>query len=492
MPQSGILGGVLCSAPMRVLALVVLFTGAAVYEAYHLSSFAAPGVWWQLRTGLWMLQTHSVPHNGLFSQYPSYPWMASSWGYSILLGAAYNQIGLRSIPLLSMGLQVALAVAIFLLALGISRNFWLASLLSVAAQFAIAGLPPEPITCSMILFAIELMLLFQSRRTGDFRPLFWLPPLFVAWANLHLTFVYGLFALVLLLLAATVEDFCFRSELTWLNRPVMPLAPLAAVTTAAAAASMISPYGYHVYGAVFQQAGSGAYRYVAELHAIDFRHPQDYLLLLLAMAAFLSLGRVRSRDVFALSLMISSAMISCAAQHDRWVVALTAVAIVADSCTKAAVELPPFKWGAEKLIALGLAFVIFLAAAAQVPSDRELLAGSIGRMFPVQASNYIRQNQLPQPLLNEYQWGGFLTWYLPQYPVAIDTRTDLYGDDLNLAYFKLVNAYIPVESDPSFARAQTIILRRNSGLAAAIAALPQFSTVYSDDLATVFVRTKGF
>jgi hypothetical protein len=92
------------------------------------------------------------------------------------------------------------------------------------------------------------------------------------------------------------------------------------------------------------------------------------------------------------------------------------------------------------------------------------------------------------PLFNEYQWGGFLTWYLPEYPVAIDGRTDLYGDDINLRYFKLINAEIPLDTDPMFANAQTILLPANSTMAEALTTIPGFKMVYRDDLAIVLVR----
>ena len=97
----------------RTIALVLLFSASALYESVHLASLSDNNVWLHLRTGAWMLQTHSVPHNGLFSQYPTLPWMDSSWGYDMLLAAAYKILGLRAIPLLLMFFKVALAVLTF-------------------------------------------------------------------------------------------------------------------------------------------------------------------------------------------------------------------------------------------------------------------------------------------------------------------------------------------------------------------------------------------
>ena len=78
------------ASPVRVLAMLLLFCTAAVYEAVHLSSLADADVWWHLSTGIWILQNHAVPHSAIFSQYSTFPWTASSWGYDALLAAVYK------------------------------------------------------------------------------------------------------------------------------------------------------------------------------------------------------------------------------------------------------------------------------------------------------------------------------------------------------------------------------------------------------------------
>ena len=51
--------------------------------------------------------------------------------------------------------------------------------------------------------------------------------------------------------------------------------------------------------------------------------------------------------------------------------------------------------------------------------------------FPAAAVNFMRNQKPPQPIYNEYIWGGDLIWKLyPDYRVYIDGRADVYGDDL--------------------------------------------------------------
>jgi hypothetical protein len=108
----------------------------------------------------------------------------------------------------------------------------------------------------------------------------------------------------------------------------------------------------------------------------------------------------------------------------------------------------------------------------------------------VRAGDYIRANHLPPPIFNAYDWGGFLTWYLPEYPVSIDSRTALYGDEINARYFKVTTAEIPLDADPSFANARTILLRKDSPMAVALSSVPQFKVAYQDDVAMVLLQNQ--
>ena len=139
--------------------------------------------------------------------------------------------------------------------------------------------------------------------------------------------------------------------------------------------------------------------------------------------------------------------------------------------------------------ALALAVVIVAIAGHHYgPGKRVDFVEKIGSAFPVRAADYIRQHQLPQPLFNTLPWGGFLTWYLPEYPVAIDGRTDLYGAAFNMQYAKLMNAEVHYSTFAPFNNARTILLEKNSLMGMALPKITGFTVVYSDDIAVVLVR----
>ncbi len=58
--------------------------------------------------------------------------------------------------------------------------------------------------------------------------------------------------------------------------------------------------------------------------------------------------------------------------------------------------------------------------------------------LPVAAVDFLRRESPPGRLFNPYNWGGYLLWALPEYPVFIDGRTDLYDDELIESWLQVV------------------------------------------------------
>ena len=60
--------------------------------------------------------------------------------------------------------------------------------------------------------------------------------------------------------------------------------------------------------------------------------------------------------------------------------------------------------------------------------------------YPVAAVQWMQAHHPEGRLFNSYNWGGYLLWTLPEVPVFIDGRADLYGDDLLNQWHAVVNA----------------------------------------------------
>jgi len=474
-------------AKLRIPAMVVLFSAAAVAEAFRLTSLSSldnADIWWHLSAGLWMLQHHALPHFGIFSQSPAQPWIASSWAYELSLAVAYKLVGLRAIPWLLMCFKAALAVLTFLLAGGMHGRFWLAIGLSVVSQYILGSVQPGPAYLSILFFGIELLILLEARRTGNLRLLWRLPVMFALWANLHVQFVYGVVVLIVFLASVALEkslniSSSLRGE------------QVGRIVGASLVATLVTPYLYGPYEVFLKTTFSSANKYLPDFQALGFRQAQDYLLLLLAVSAFLTLGLRRSRDVFLTAILVFSLGISFYSQRDIWMVALAALAVIGQvarrevtSGSDERAKVGRHVW-MTAAVAAAIVIIVFLL---RVPRNREALLAKVGQSYPVAALDYIRSHQLSQPLFNAYEWGGFITWYLPECPVAIDSRADLYGADVVTEYSKVMNAEVPYTEYPAIADAQTIILPKKANLAAALGSVPRFQVAYTDEVSVVLTR----
>ncbi len=483
-------------ALVRLVALTALFSVAAVYESVHRFAVTTPEVWVHVRTGLWILQNHAVPHSGLFTQYANVPWNDSTWLFDVMLGSAYRLFGLRSIPMALMALKAALAVVIFLLARSQRAGFWSAVLLSGVAQYVIPNLQPLPYVFSILFFAVELHLLLDSRKTGEVKRLFWLPALFVLWANLHLQFVAGLLLLSVFVVSVLLEKALRNQGAVWLNERIRPLdlKQVGIVGFLSLLATFANPYTVHLLPSAFRILYSPVgFEHFTELSSMSFRRPQEFMLMLLVMMAFLALGRLRSVAPFEILTLVAAMLVAFRIERDGWLVVLPAIGIISGALHLAGAESPSTQRKSpmrERAVVAVLTLAITAIAAASIPGSSVLMT-QIGSSFPVKACDYIKTNRLAPPLFNAYSWGSFLTWYLPQYPVVVDSRIELYGNDIVSLYFDVVSGKELLESDPMVAHAGTLLLERESAMAKALTNLPglraQYRLVYSDDIASVFV-----
>lgn len=430
---------------------------------------------------------------GLFSQAANLPWRDFNWGYDVLTATAYRLWGLRAIPAFLMGFRVALAAITFLLAGG-ERSFWSAAALSTVAQYALSTMGPVAPCISVVFFGIELLLLFEIRKSGNLRMLFALAALFLFWGNLDIGFVYGIALYVLFLAALGFEKMGRTWNWQWIQRTdaEIPIGATALAGVACLAATVFSPYGYHAYAAFFTDQIDAVNRNLPSYTAMSFHRPQDYVLLLLTMAAFLSLGIRRSRDLFQICIMVACGALAFHAERENWLVTLPAVALIGQAIQEKGEEgeeQQGLQWGRQTFAAGAVAIaLVAVTLAIRVPGKKETLLGKIGENYPVRACDFIHQNRLPSPLFNSYQWGSFLTWYLPEYLVAIDERRGLYPEKEEVDYFKAMRADIPYQAFPPMRQARTLLVDKVGVMGEALRGVRGFQVAYEDDISIVLLQ----
>ena len=469
-----------------------------IQQLHTLSALADPDIWWHMRVGQWILERHSFPHQGLFSSVgATHTWVAYSWGFDVIVAALNTLLGLKGITVFALISQVTTVLALFLVLRTLSGSFWWAWLLSALAVWAMdlnRVNVARPVVFSILFFTIELALIFWAQEARNVKYLYWLPLLFLVWANFHIQFVYGflppgLFAAVTTARRWFAQRWTSGEAHADDDGPIRPLT-LWAIFAACLIATLVNPYTVGLYRVISELTRDTlVYSVVLEDRALSFRTIANYIQLLLVAGAFFALGR-RKLDLYKLALLIVTSLVSFRSIRDAWFVCITAAAIIAWSArrSEAHVGAPALGISALQLgrVLAGAVLVIGLSAVDNGFGNRAVFQ-MVHDSYPVDAVKFIQEHHLPGPIYNNFNWGGFLIGNLPDYPVSIDGRTNLYGDDALRQAFGTLMA-LRWSEDQALNRANLVLLPTTVPLSRVLERSPQFRVVYADQLAMVFVR----
>jgi hypothetical protein len=473
------------------LAFVVLLTFSTKIAPL---SFAVldPDLWWHLRDGNSIIIHHAVPHQAVFSKYANHPWVAYSWGFEVILSYFYHWFGLMGLVSLRAGLEAVITSLLFLILWRGLDNFWQAWFLTAAGMLAIHHcLGLQPMLFSILMFTLEVGLIWDARRRKRPRLLFLLPILFLVWANLHIQFIYGL-SILMLLAAVSVLQSILPKTFGLSLEPERDLSSqrLLIVCGLSVLATLIGPYSWQLYAVVLSYMRSSVpFNVIVELKALSFRAPGHYIFLLLVAGAFFALGWRRSRDFFQVALLVVCTVVAFRMMRDSWFACVPALAIIADR--KAGIQkktASPAQVLAMQAATLATTVLIFMLIVWDSRLDNRSLERVVATSFPVGACDFIRARSFPGPIYNDLGWGGFIIWSLPDYPVVIDGRTDIYGDALLYRYYMEQQGLLDWKSDPDLNSAKLVLLNSRTGLAMQMQDDQRFRIAYSDPIAIVFVR----
>ena len=468
---------------------------------YSIRTWAAvvdPDIWWHIRTGDWILAHHAVPRYAIFSQHVERPWIAYSWLFDVIVSGVEHRFGLAGIPGFLICLQVLISLTFLFAVRHFARSFWWSWLIASLAIYAFYVNPLRSLLFTLLFFTLELLLIFEAERRADDKLLFWTAPLFLLWANFHIQFIHGLFVLALYV---GTRIFAVAAR-NWLpcDSPQTSPTRLLAILAAAFAASCLGPnwaYPYKV--AVGYAVHTAQYQFNQEMLAMNFRRPEHYVELFLLIAACYVVGRSRGRDLFRPLLLLVTALVAFHSLRDAWFVSIAAGFVLAEAVGKAPSQATAdlggqrstrlvmnLNYALPAVAALSLSFGLAAYQGLRAPA----LMAVIDQIYPIRATEFVRDSRLPGPMYNSYNWGGFLTFNLREYPVSIDPRVDAYGDELATRSVNTVNA-IRWQDDPDLARANFVLLERSVPLASALESDPRYRLAYKDHLAAVFVRAQG-
>lgn len=465
-----------------------------------------PDMWWHLRAGDEIWHNRHVLTQDVFS----YTRLGTDWVNVFWVSDLVMYIVFRYGSYLALAALVALVAALSMAVVYKHMNappFLCAFLIILAAATAAPTWTVRPQLVSFLLLAV-LDLWLTSYRLGRFRRLWWLPLLFVLWANLHGGFIWGW----LLILAVIVGEICnhllaFPVEqcMSW---PKIRLLGLWSLTTIPAV--LLNPSGLRAWWLPFQQV-SVSLVYIQEWFSPDFHrlafHPLIWMVLgllaavgmsgiLMSVADFLKVAGFAYLAFYAQRNLGPFAVIAVPVLARYLMIAIEAWAVraaptlekIRGRFSKAKTSRPLDR---RVTIFLNSLIILLLSVVALlrlwIVASSDVVEAKLVVSYPQQAVQWIK-SELPQKkLFNAYNWGGYLTWQLREYPVFIDGRADLYGEEIISQWFTISGAESGWEDLLDRWDVNLILLEPWQPV---VAKLPEkgWKLLYQDDLAVVYGR----
>ena len=416
-------------------------------------------VCWLIRTGELIWQTGHLPTTDVFSfTHQGKPWILYQWGFELFIGALHLIAGLGGV-VWGGALLVSLTYAtLFYFLLQLCINRWLSiALIALVMKINSFNWLSRPNTVS-VLFYVFLLLLLENYRKSPSRRIWYLPLLFILWANVHLGFISGLMVLIL------YAFWChFSPNDFWANKKQNDNR-LITILIFCILATFINPYGHHLFVYLWDLSmASTMNANILELQSPDFHSYVHFtLIILLVLLLWSGAFKYHGRKVF---LSLSSITLVMALYSARHIPYFSIPAIIHIAYTWLAhknqttdVCIPRFDqcdgWGWGVIIAV-LSLIIIVS----ISNLRPEFYNFNNKLIPEKAVAYLNKKEDigPQPFrvftsANGAQWNDYLLYKLyPKVRVFIDTRFDMYGETFFKKYLLLVeNLQCDLKSIESF------------------------------------------
>jgi hypothetical protein len=401
--------------------------------------------WWHLRTGQWILEHRALPDVDKFSLTRSgEPWYYPGWLSEILMVWVYSLGGLAALNLL---FTAVILLAFVLVYLSMDGNpFAVAVVLVIAAGASEIFWSARP-QLFTFLFSAGFYLVLKNFLRGKKNTLWILPLIMVLWVNIHPGFAVGFILVLIAFLAQAIDSLARRVSRSESGRRFLWLGGTLLACLAAAA---LNPRGPAVLAYPFETVSIRFLQnFIQEWKAPDFHYWEAQLFLILFILTWTVISfspkKLELDDCF---FLVFIGYMGFLAWRNTNLLSIVAPAIILRYGQPLLEKHFP-DWNPDHAVsraqsAVHIGAVTVLAAVmlifgVSVLSPKSLQA-AVSRQVPVAAVDYLAARPVKGGLFNSYNFGSYLLWKLPESPVFVDGRTDLYTDEILDQYLTVIRA----------------------------------------------------
>lgn len=415
------------------LYIIFLFLILIGFGCFRVFKSLDPDFGWRLKTGELILE-RGVPKTDWYSfTMPDFPWIDHAWLTDVLIYKIYSNFGFQILLLVFLVISVLSFVILIK-----PKQFLFYSLPAVLGFLAILGflgIRAQIITIFFIALLWKVLSQFLENQDSFSRSIFYIPILFLIWANLHGGFFAGLFILFLFLILEIFKKTFFFKKLIALpffqgqnfkEQSLKKTLTIFIVLFFSFLATLVNPYGLRIYEEILRTSSDNFLRlYIAEWLPLLFSNPSIFVILYLAL--FLGLLIPLRKKIEFSQLVIGLIFLVLAFLNQRHfpLFVVLSLPIFAEFLFHFRQKVIP-----ERLKILLAGFkkwlIVFIFLAILVygfyPTVNYIFKKNTADYYPERALSFLKTLPLSDNLFNEYSWGGYLIWKIPERKLFIDGR----------------------------------------------------------------------
>ena len=422
--------------------------GILLVLVFLASSYKISGdddLFWHLATGRYVVENKVVPDKDVFGHVTSgQEWIPFEWGWDVLSYGLYNIGGYDAILVFR---SLAFCFIFFLLYM-LLRKFKVNSFLSIAMLMMLLTaimdrLSPRPHIITYIFFVVLLYILLSYKyidREKYAKRLYFIPLIFLIWANSHM----GVLAGGLILFIYTVsETIIYLKPSSYSTAEIKALSKtelrnLWIISVVSALMLLVNPHGFSTFAYAYSHTKMKMLESVNEWQS-PLSSKMDFGFIITLYKIFLFSGIIvlyyafKKKDIYFALMLIGFAIYSVRAirftvDYEMIMAFFIIVSINYLISSINDVKFRNFFNGNILKGALGL-FIIYVIS--QVPSNaiyeklqyyRVYGWGINSDFIPVQMFDFIGENKISGTPYNHFGTGGYMVWNFPGEKNFIDSR----------------------------------------------------------------------
>ena len=451
--------------------------------------------WWHLRSAEYILENGTIHGDPFSHTHPGGTWINHSWGSQLIMYTAWQLGGNAGLALYTAILAVAGMMILYPICAG--NSYLRAFVLVLGAASAAVFWSARPQMLSFFLSSVVLYLVYTYKRHGKDRLWFFVPLMWL-WANLHAGWSIAYIFMFAFVVGEALNNVFGITEnaIGWKGWRKLLLVIVVSIPFLA-----LSPYGIDNMLVPIRTVNIGSLRdYIQEWNSPNFQGRETWAFIGLVMSLFGAMWASRLKfDWSGFFLLIGTLFLALLYGRNIAVFAVAATPILThhldNALTELGLVLRPRQKISSTLAYANLALIIIIGLFVALYSINVILPETVDtaqeELLPIHAANYITTHDLPREMFNSYNWGGYLMFAAPQYPVFIDGRTDLYGEFLR-TYLDAALARDNWREVLDAYDIHLVVVEKGSGLDLALQEEAGWSLEYTDNMAVIHVRDDAY